>query len=1480
MNPAQFQNMGAMGAGVPNPMQQQMRATPNPSSQQIQRHILNRLAAHTQSLQQHGKFTKWHSTVPIEQRAAQVKLLIDSLRLIQPVVAYEQAINVALTFEQKAFSQETTQEKYFTTIKDKLSRIQDTRASQVQSQSNNLQQMMQPGQNMAFNPQFQQMQPSPMMAQSMPQGQQNLSHGMPGQPGLLQQNMQQRMNIQNKQVFSEEENKHINQLAANMAKRASPEDMAKIREALTEQQKQHMAQRNIDPLAAYFRNHAAKEYSRQRLAAQVQNSVPQAQQQMALNFGVQPPNPSFPASINQLQGQQAEGLRSQEVGELVVPASNTQGMNPDQFQLREQMLQNHQRQANGTPNPMLGQQQNQQNRQAQVQAQSRAQAAARAAQLGLPGQNQQNMSQSNTPLSQLNRAQGLNRPPSRAPHQPQQGVPGQPVPQQQPGPGTQNPLAKFTPELQAILRQKPRSEWAATAKAYMQPGHVGMERSLSQQPNSMPMQNNGQIQQLPNGQYLGGSTIAPSMQPSLSSGAIPTQAQPPRSQPENAQQMLQQQQQQRQLQQNQELTRQRQLQMSQIHAQQVANQQQQAQLQQHLQGGQFQQQPAKPPAPPLTPQQMAYMDQQETHVTIAQNLSSHAQWSPQIKTWGQLKQWLQRVQIPTLPLSRVEEVQRNQFANLQARSRMIAQQQQRQQQQAGGLPIGQAGLQGQQLQQQMINQGRPAMPQQLNAGIPNSMMAQIKPVTPEEIANARRVNAHFLNMPDARIAAIMQDQRVKAFQSRLNNEQVMRQDPSSMPVQIGQPQINQPGTQMARQASASGAMSVPPQPGLQRPQSARPQGQGQIQPGAQAPKNLKRPNEGEGGQAPQSLQYGNRPQQQQVAGGLPNMTREQFEKLAPEQQRRYTMFKQMEQRQKEAQQMIHQMMVEVQGSMQPRKVIPNMNAANKARATKLLTQDQTKNMLGRFEQFIVQFFLISKDRESTKQLLQLRMQLRPQYKNNNSNNNYEVADQFSMTADQIEKALAEMSQKFAMTLQKNNQMRNQPQGLPVQNPPNPQQLTPGNLERLEQEQQEAQRRNSKTSKGKDVPPAPTTSQPPFTFGDPRGQGTPKYASAGLKQEDLKLDPKRRKRNPPTGATSATPGASTAGVKVSPEIKTEQQGRKAEAELPFKCAIVNCEYRTKGFATQPELNMHSATAHRPTEEPVEDPLAFFIDNMHKGLGLDENGHPGPTKVATAQPAQPRSLPMQKVASTASVGIKAEVMSKPGTPLPLVPSAQPGTVAADSWSNAKVQPELLHDVFSGPDPFATEFDLNECVAVYKQSDHWKNLPRADPKDGFCADWKAPEEPQQVQEKDRDDRQANLAGGNVQSPADGAEDDLLVDLKIDGLDIESDPDWEAIEDMDLNMDFEMDMDSPWENVPSAEMLASPAERIMSSDELTNPWDQLLPGGAGWNGAKADDARSHASYESLDWDAMFADEDNIVPGTNGCLAKRIIVKPKAMRA
>jgi hypothetical protein len=49
---------------------------------------------------------------------------------------------------------------------------------------------------------------------------------------------------------------------------------------------------------------------------------------------------------------------------------------------------------------------------------------------------------------------------------------------------------------------------------------------------------------------------------------------------------------------------------------------------------------------------------------IRANLVLHQNWSPEVKTWGQLKQWLQRNPISTLPTSRIEDVQTAQFGRI------------------------------------------------------------------------------------------------------------------------------------------------------------------------------------------------------------------------------------------------------------------------------------------------------------------------------------------------------------------------------------------------------------------------------------------------------------------------------------------------------------------------------------------------------------------------------------------------------------------------------------------------------------------------------------------------------------------------------------------------------------------------------------------------------------------------------------------------
>ena len=229
MDPQQFQNMG-MARPMPNNAQQQinpaaaqMNAARLHGQQQMQRHIFT-------ALQNQGPFSDWQAQVQLPERAQQIKLLIDSLRLVHPPVELPRAIEVAISFEAKSFSQSASKEEYSRECKEKLQRIRDQRALAVnqnagmmpnmqmqnpnmQMQGQNfqqMQQMQQRAQAMNMNPQMQQqMQASPMpnQQQAGSQPQMTPKQVMSMQAGMMQQN-NQRANQQ--ADFSAEENKQIN----------------------------------------------------------------------------------------------------------------------------------------------------------------------------------------------------------------------------------------------------------------------------------------------------------------------------------------------------------------------------------------------------------------------------------------------------------------------------------------------------------------------------------------------------------------------------------------------------------------------------------------------------------------------------------------------------------------------------------------------------------------------------------------------------------------------------------------------------------------------------------------------------------------------------------------------------------------------------------------------------------------------------------------------------------------------------------------------------------------------------------------------------------------------------------------------------------------------------------------------------------------------------------------------------------------------
>ena len=277
-------------------------------------------------------------------------------------------------------------------------------------------------------------------------GSQTVGAGTPGrglqQPNNFTPNQQPRSNPQPGQVkMTAEDNEAINRLAQRLAATTTLEDRRKIQQNLQNMpadQLQNMKARGVDPIAAYFRERATREWRRQQPTlggnnnftpnVQMYTATPAPRQgQAPTNMAGTPASRPMPApgqpggtpftnNIDHFQGLQADGLRSQEQGQLVVPASNGQGINPDQFRL-EQLVNNQQlakQNPGGRANAQFvphqtipghqqqgqGVQQVQQDKkntaalvqaqaQAQAQARARAEAAARAQQQQQPGiQNQ------------------------------------------------------------------------------------------------------------------------------------------------------------------------------------------------------------------------------------------------------------------------------------------------------------------------------------------------------------------------------------------------------------------------------------------------------------------------------------------------------------------------------------------------------------------------------------------------------------------------------------------------------------------------------------------------------------------------------------------------------------------------------------------------------------------------------------------------------------------------------------------------------------------------------------------------------------------------------------------------------------------------------------------------------------------------------------------------------------------------------------
>lgn len=193
----------------------------------------------------------------------------------------------------------------------------------------------------------------------------------------------------------------------------------------------------------------------------------------------------------------------------------------------------------------------------------------------------------------------------------------------------------------------------------------------------------------------------------------------------------------------------------------------------------------------------------------------------------------------------------------------------------------------------------------------------------------------------------------------------------------------------------------------------------------------------------------------------------------------------------------------------------------------------------------------------------------------------------------------------------------------------------------------------KTHNSSRPPAAPTSPQPPFSFGAQSPQGLAKYPDKpnGLTQDKLNLpQTKRRKANPvPSAASPPVPLQGQISSKTPQVVKNTAQGTRPATPPPIviKCSIPNCDASPQGFATQAELDRHTSEAHEPKEPPIEDPLQWACEQMRLGLGLDENGKAAPQKVEVTTEKEVHEAPKVK-ASTSAQGQSA-VKQETSTPM---------------------------------------------------------------------------------------------------------------------------------------------------------------------------------------------------------------------------------------
>ncbi|KAL8993134.1 MAG: hypothetical protein Q9169_006577 [Polycauliona sp. 2 TL-2023] len=1200
MNPANFANMPPQAMGSqPGPQ------PPGPNNVAHVHHFI------IQSLQQQPPIQGWQSGVQIQYRENIIYQIFSQLRLLQSQLDLQYQLQLALRFEAKAFADSAERGVYEQICKKKLADIHEMRTKQsagMQQQMNMQMNMPHQMQNMPPNAsqglgpaQFQQS-PASLQQQQMMQ-----LHGMPTQsmpPNVPmrqpQPNMSQVQPSAGPQFTPSAEDTQMSiQMANRMYSQTPPQRMEAIQNSLSTMDpklRESLARQNVDPLAWFFRTQAMKRImelkrSQSGLAANQPGGMMNGAPRPVPAQPMATPQPNFEPPFDHIFGQQQDGLRSQEAGQVVVPASNPQASLDQRIAARAnaQQQMNMQNGANrGMQNVPVNQAQGQPfwNPQAAQRSVSQgggintdaATAAGQAPANVLQGQPGGLDNQITRTPSQQTGMPNLNKaaPPGQAPNMwsqrnPQMNQPKPPNPamavqamdtQQRP-PMFQN----WPPQLQQHYRTLTEDQ----RRAFL----MNMQkRNMDDQQRRLLQQNQMQAMQMANARAAMGESFPMSNQPSqpgMQTGPMSNQNMP-----------------------------------AQKPSLQNSKTPQPLFPQPNAAMGIPSPQPPGPGQrpPPLTDEQVRQMDQRMFPARI---LSQTNQLAPpkEVKTWGQLKAWAAQ-NTPTLPPAISEKLKELQAMHYRAPNAMNA--------------TSQAPL------AQMVSQPGNQAPITVA-----QMMSRINVPAPsiQDIQNCRAGLApQHKNVTDDQIRAFLTKQRQQEIYKRMQAQQAQRaqqaqqaqnrsmaddvtKDAQPGPATAGHGQSDQKGPVKGTAQKAAGSTTnqskstKQSQKGNKRsshddvveisdPNRANNPPKKDARSAAQASKQIDQNAQGDAkGAVNPTVPTGD------AAGGRPTVLRN----IPPEESDR-------------RQARLKQLLAEVGQVQPPRRPIQLSPQAKAGMSQKLR---ELAPMVSRMDVSLPLFFRYNPDEDMAKQLIQMRNIVKAQYRDDQ----YNLVDHFTIGQADLDAAYNRIRQYMLYVMEKFGNKKNAPQ---TQAPPPPNQgkapLNAANLQEHENllKTERAQRPGANLKNHNRAPAAPTSEKPP-PFPPPLGpqspHGHPKYGPTTFDPNQLVLPQNKRQKRQPSAGSTPVPAHGTPLAKSPPMGPRQNSPAMPKAPMPqlsFKCGSSDCQSGQEGFATQPELEQHNADLHQPEEPIIDDPVEFALSAMRDALGLDENGKSKPLEAS--------------------------------------------------------------------------------------------------------------------------------------------------------------------------------------------------------------------------------------------------------------------------